>query len=540
MRRHAPAADVRATAASIERSYTALSRRLATVNAPGWMAITALTVFSVWGDWNKVLVIVAVEAVVTPFNIYVTLRLLERWGQARAETARALVALASTVVVGHLADWPLPLWFRIPFVALAFDHLGGLRSVLVSGAVCALIDVVAIVDDVPWPIPLFFTVFAVHCARMSHVRYQAIRDTLIHSDAQRAELERAHAALGEANDALAIRNRFIQQTFGRYLSDDVVAGLLETPGGLDLGGETRRVTIMMADLRGFTPLCETLEARQVTAVLNNFLGAMTEVILRHGGTVDEFVGDAILAVFGAPVRRDDDALRAVACAVEMQQTMAQVNARSAELGLPRVAMGIGLNTGEVVVGNIGSDRRAKYGVVGKHVNLTSRIESYTIGGQILAAESTIQDAGGAVHFNGPMESQPKGAATPVTIYDVVGVGAPYDRHLAFRDDPLVPLRTPVAVRFLVLHGKSADGERVSGALVAMSSTVGRIRTSRAVPPLENLKVELDGDLLRGVELWGKTVASRPPVGEAGASFDVWFVAIPDEVRAVLMGGPEPR
>jgi class 3 adenylate cyclase len=523
--------EPRATAASIERSYTGLSRRLATVNAPGWIAITVLTLVSVWGDWPKVLVIVAVEALVTPFNLFVTLRLLARWGQTRAETARALVALASTVVVGHLADWPLPLWFRIPFVALAFDHLGGLRAVAVAGTACALIDVVALVDDVPWPIPLFFTVFAVHCARMSHVRYQAIRDMLLYSDAQRAELERAHAAL-------ELRNQFIRQTFGRYLSDDVVAGLLETPGGLDLGGETRRVTILMADLRGFTPLCETLEARQVTAVLNNYLGAMTEVIVEHGGTIDEFVGDAILAMFGAPVARGDDALRAIACAVAMQQTMEKVNARNRALGLPRVAMGIGLNTGEVVVGNIGSDRRAKYGVVGKHVNLASRIESYTIGGQILAAESTVQDAGAAIHVNGPMESLPKGAATPVTIFDVVGVGAPYDRHLVLRDDPLVPLAAPVAVHFRVLHGKSADGERVPGELVALSSTVGRIRAAGPVPPLQNLKVELDRDDLRGVELWGKTVASRTPVGEAGGSFDVWFASVPDEVRATLEGATE--
>ena len=344
--------------------------------------------------------------------------------------------------------------------------------------------------------------------------------------------QEAWAALVASQQQLEIRNRFIRQTFGRYLSDEIVESLLETPGGLDLGGETRRVTIMMTDLRGFTPLCETLEPRQVVAILNNYLGAMTDVVVRHGGTIDEFIGDAILAVFGAPIRRDDDARRAVACAVEMQATMDQVNAESAAQGLPRVEMGIGLNTGEVVVGNIGSDRRAKYGVVGRAVNLASRIESYTLGGQILAAESTIADAGDGVDLNGQMEILPKGVAAPMTIYDVGGIGAPYHRHLGLRvDEPLLALPASVAVRVLVVQGKSAHGEGEPGELVALSSRVGRIRAPRPVAPMENVRIELCDDELAGVELWGKTIAARAPAAES--TFDVWFLSIPDEVRAVI-------
>lgn len=231
----------------------------------------------------------------------------------------------------------------------------------------------------------------------------------------------AWEALVESQRQLEVRNQFIRQTFGRYLSDEVVADLLETPTGLHLGGEARRVTVLMADLRGFTSLCEWLAPAQVVALLNNYLGAMSDLVASHGGTVDEFIGDAVLAVFGAPVRHDDDARRAVACAVEMQHVMPGVNARNAAAGLPAVEMGIGLGTGEVVVGNIGSERRAKYGVVGGRVNLTSRIAAHAAGGQILASEATIGDAGGAVRVGGPTRTAFKGVTGPVIIYEVLGI-----------------------------------------------------------------------------------------------------------------------
>jgi adenylate cyclase len=344
----------------------------------------------------------------------------------------------------------------------------------------------------------------------------------------------AWAAALASHEQLEIRNRFIRQVFGRYLSDEIVESLLESPGGLELGGETRRVTIMMTDLRGFMPMCETLEPRQVVTILNNYLGAMTEVIVRHGGTINEFIGDAILAVFGAPIRRDDDARRAIACAVEMQATMDEVNARNTAAGLPRVEMGIGLNTGEVVVGNVGSDRRAKYGVVGRHVNLASRIESHTIGGQILAAASTIGDAGEGIRIDGQMEIVPKGVTTPMKIYEVGGIGAPYDRYLAIsKSEPLVPLKSPIPVRFVILQGGSGSGPTHSGALVSLSSRMGRVRADHAVAPMENVKIELCNQNLRAAELWGKIIVRIASAQPNLCTFDVWFTSMSDEVRAVF-------
>ena len=214
---------------------------------------------------------------------------------------------------------------------------------------------------------------------------------------------------------------FIRQTFGRYLSEAVVDALFESPGGLELGGEQRQVTILMADLREFTTIGEKLEARQVVEMINIFLEAMTEVILAHQGTIDEFIGDAILAIFGAPVARPDDTFRAVHCAVAMQLAMQTVNRRYVELGYPEVGMGIGMNTGSVVVGNIGSAKRSKYGVVGRHVNITARVESYTGPGQILVTEATRKGCGDKLEIRGEMRVTPKGISEELTLFDVGGI-----------------------------------------------------------------------------------------------------------------------
>lgn len=166
-------------------------------------------------------------------------------------------------------------------------------------------------------------------------------------------LKRAREEIQRLAEQLELRNRFIRDTFGRYVTNEVVASLLDSPEGLQLGGEKRQVTIVMSDLRGFTSLSERLPPEQVVAMVNRYLGTMVEVIMQYQGTINEFIGDAIFVIFGAPIWREDDAQRAVACTVAMQLAMASVNERNRHEGLPVVEMGIGVNTGEVVVGNIG-------------------------------------------------------------------------------------------------------------------------------------------------------------------------------------------
>ncbi|MCB1842668.1 MAG: response regulator, partial [Halioglobus sp.] len=142
------------------------------------------------------------------------------------------------------------------------------------------------------------------------------------------ERKRWHDREQEYRRQLERNEKFIRATFGRYLSDDIVTDILERPEGLQLGGDLRRVSIMMSDIRSFTTISEHLAPDEVVTLLNRYLGAMTDIIMSHRGTIDEFLGDAILAVFGAPLQGEDDADRAVRCALEMQGAMRDINARN--------------------------------------------------------------------------------------------------------------------------------------------------------------------------------------------------------------------
>ena len=233
------------------------------------------------------------------------------------------------------------------------------------------------------------------------------------------ERKRWHDKEEKYRRQLERNEKFIRATFGRYVSDEIVENLLEEPEGLKLGGDLRQVTMLMSDIREFSSLCERLTPEQVMKMLNNYLGVMTDIILRHQGTIDEFIGDAILAIFGAPVQRDDDADRAVQCALDMQRAMIDINRENRRAGLPEISMGIGVNTGDVITGNIGSEKRSKYGVVGHHVNLTARIESQTAGGDILISDSTLDNLALPVEMGDSLEVQVKGIHDPVTMHRII-------------------------------------------------------------------------------------------------------------------------
>ncbi|GIX48208.1 MAG: hypothetical protein KatS3mg131_2419 [Candidatus Tectimicrobiota bacterium] len=307
--------------------------------------------------------------------------------------------------------------------------------------------------------------------------------TTQHADAIEAELQSKAASL-EA------RNRFIRDIFGRYISDEVVGQLLDAPEGLELGGEKRKVTILISDLRGFTALAERLAPYEVLTFLNRYLEAMVTVILNYQGTIIEILGDGLLVLFGAPIQRPDDAQRAVACAIAMQLQMQRLNADSRVAGLPEVGMGIGIHTGEVIVGNIGSQQRTKYGVVGSAVNLAGRIESYTTDDQILISNATFSETAGLLTVVQQMSVEPKGVPEPITLYEVRGIGGPY--RLFLPDDPEVlhPLAEAIAVRYTVLEEKFAGRTVFAGQLTRLSRRAAELQTEHAVALLSNLKLQL--------------------------------------------------
>ncbi len=324
-----------------------------------------------------------------------------------------------------------------------------------------------------------------------------------------------------------MRNRFIRQTFGRYLSEDIVSSLLEERDGQQLGGEKRELTIMMTDLRGFTAISERLPAQQVVTIINIYLEVMTPIILELGGTIDEFIGDAILVFFGAPTRMENHADAAVRCAVRMQLAMEEVNRRTREQDLPSIEMGIGINTGEVVVGNIGSDRRAKYGAVGTNVNFTSRVESYTLGGQILISESTFRAVEAEVVIGQRIEVQPKGFALPVTLFEVRGTGGDPPLSVPFHDLVMVPLTAPVPVRLSLVEGKDVGEVTHAGELVKLSPKGAEIRCSESIIPLSNVRITLEGQT---GDLYAKVLT--PEAGDDGM-MTLRFTSVPPSLDSKL-------
>ncbi len=332
---------------------------------------------------------------------------------------------------------------------------------------------------------------------------------------------------------IAVTATYIRQTFCRYLTDEVVANLLETPEGLKLGGDRQKVTIIMSDIRGFSAVSERLPPEKVVAFLNIFLGIMADEITKYNGTIDEFIGDAILVIFGAPTLREDDAQRAIACAVAMQLAMEKVNQQIMQLDMPKLEMGIGINTGEVVVGNIGSQKRAKYGVVGSHVNITGRIESYTVGGQILISEYTLEDAGPIVKINGEMQVSAKGIKKPITLYDIGGIYGKYNLFMPETKDSFYLLPLALSLKYTVLDGKHVLGDVFEGSLVKLSDKGGELCSELPLEPLNNLKINLlraPGGPESGGDLYAKVVRK---VKGSNNSYYLRFTSTPPDVAQVF-------
>jgi class 3 adenylate cyclase len=303
-----------------------------------------------------------------------------------------------------------------------------------------------------------------------------------------------------------------------------------------MGGEVRDVTLLVSDLRGFTSMAVHLSPQDVLPILNRYLERMVDIIMRYRGTVDEFQGDGILAFFGAPLARPDDPERAIACAIEMQRALIEFNIEQQRRHLPELAMGIGINTGEVIVGNIGSEKRTKYGAVGSAINTAYRIESYTVGGQILISPPTYERVEAVVGTRGTLEVQFKGLEKPVTLYDVVSLAGSY--ACALPDTaPLMfaTLEVPVPVSCCLVEGKTVSTVVLPGHITRLAATAAEIELDGEIAPHMNVKLILASPEAAEVsEIYGK-VLERTAASEtlSRTSACVALTSVPPEARAFL-------
>src|SRR5690349_8835621 len=220
-----------------------------------------------------------------------------------------------------------------------------------------------------------------------------------------------------AHERLA-REEVARANYSRFLPEYVVKQMLENPESFKLGGVSQTITILFADIRGFTRISEHAPPEKIVSLLNRYFSAMTDIIFAHGGTLDKYLGDGLMALFGAPTATPDDASNALNAAVAMQRRLLGINQELRNEGFPEIGVGMGLHTGEVVVGYIGSDRRSEYTAIGDTVNTSSRLESNARGGEILISDATAKAARSRYRLKPREAIMVKNRQQPVMLWEV--------------------------------------------------------------------------------------------------------------------------
>lgn len=254
----------------------------------------------------------------------------------------------------------------------------------------------------------------------------------------------------------------------RYTSKDIADFVLTTEEGQKSGGKNKEVTIIMSDLRGFTALSAKLTAVELITVINHYFEAMASIVEKYGGSIIEFLGDGIFIIFGAPKDLPDHPLMAVKCAVEMQNAMKEVNEWNVSNGFPVLEMGIGINTGVVVVGNIGSEQAMKYGCMGSAVNITGRLESLTIGGQVFITENTAKMINEELSIVSEGCFLPKGSPEELKYYEIRGVGDLVTNASALSRISWLEQTESIEYQYFVLEAKKVGVTSYLGKVVRYS------------------------------------------------------------------------
>jgi adenylate cyclase len=285
------------------------------------------------------------------------------------------------------------------------------------------------------------------------------------------------------------RMRVSLKSFTRFAPEEIVREVVIKGKEAMLGGERREVTLLFSDLRNFTQLSERNRPEVVVQLLNAHFDAMVDIITGYGGFVVDFLGDSVFAVFGAPLTESGHARRAVSCALEMQLARHRLNRENQLIDHLPLEIGIGLNTGVCVVGNMGSMQRIKYGVVGHAVNLAARLESFSVGGQVLISERTYEELKDVVVAGGPFEAHGKGLEAPLNIWEVQGIQGMPELTLPPMVSGLAQLPRPLDVTLRLIIGKRIDSEAHAARMLKVSPSGAEIETDVFLAPFSDVHLE---------------------------------------------------
>lgn len=321
---------------------------------------------------------------------------------------------------------------------------------------------------------------------------------------------------------------------GRQRLESLLNDAVRNTVGLD--GEDkflpREVTVLLTDLRGFTSISETHPAPVLLDMLNRYLVRMSEIAISHGGTIDKFMGDAIMVLFGAPFSHADDVTRAVTCAVDMQLALYEINKHHRTIGMPELNMGIGINTGNVMAGLLGSDLYSEYTVIGDEVNLASRIEAYSLRGQVLISESTHARVRDYVTASEPMEVYVKGKKDPVNLYEVLAIpslGKEVPRQ-EIRKSPRVETRIPFT--FYTIENKIVSPAPCSGTILDISYNGVLASFATDVPAQTDIKLDLNLHLAgtMATDVYARVLRTWERDGQRLASIEFTSVSVQSNIN----------
>ena len=291
-----------------------------------------------------------------------------------------------------------------------------------------------------------------------------------------------------------------------------LSNLLKEDEYSDIGVLTKNTTILLSDIRGFSSIAESYPATDVVKMLNYYFDCMGGIITYYGGHIDKLMGDSIMVVFGIPEEKPTDVENAIACAVEMQMAMSDINVSNLSLYLPELYMGIGINTGSVLAGELGSKYYHEHTIIGDEVNLTSRIEAQCLRGQILISENTYKHCKDFVEVGPPNKVQVKGANMAVDLYELFSTSRPSLMEVPRREErksPRVKVNMPII--FQSLAGKIVLDEKFEGEAIDLSYRGLLIKSSVKLSVSSEIKMELSFDFFseRTTDVYARVINTKP-------------------------------